>query len=85
MDIKLYYSPSKDTHTIVFREQGVVIAVSSDKVQQIEANYEDAEETIFEATVLSRLENARGAKPEVGVSGIDLLYAVAELKSRLFE
>ena len=85
MEIKLYYSASTDIYTIVFKEQGVIIAVSSDGVKMIEANYDDAEETIFEATVCSRLQNARSDNPEIGINGIDLLFEVAELKSLLFQ
>ena len=41
--------------------------------------------TIFEAGILSRLENLRQASNNIAVPSFDLLYAVSELKSRLFE
>lgn len=85
MDIKAYYSPSKNIHTIVFSELGVVVAVSDDNFQRIEANYEDAEQVPFEATITSKLDNLSSSNDDVGITTGKLLFIVAELKSFLFE
>lgn len=70
---------------IEFKESGILLGVSSDKIAPVESIHPDAVLTIFEASILSRLENLRNASNVIDVPSFDLLYAVSELKSRLFE
>lgn len=85
MDIKAYYSTSKNSHSIVFRELGVVVGISDDKFQRIEANYEDAEEVPFDATITGKLQNLTSSNEDIGITSCQMLFIVAELKSLLFE
>lgn len=85
MDIKAYYSASKNLHSIVFSELGVVVGISDDKFQRIEANYEDAEKVPFEATITGKLQNLVASKEDIGITSGQMLFIIAELKSLLFE
>jgi len=87
MTINLYIHEEggNTTYFIEFKESGNLLAVSSDKIAPVESMHPDAVLTIFEASILSRLENLRNASNVIDVPAFDLLYAVAELKSRLFE
>jgi hypothetical protein len=87
MTINLYIHEegANSTYFIEFNELGVLLGVSSDKIAPVESIHPDAVLTIFEASILSRLENLRNASNVIDVPSFDLLYAIAELKSRLFE
>lgn len=87
MTINLYIHEEggNTTYFIEFKESGVLLGISSDKINPVESIHPDAVPTIFEAGVLSALENVRNAGNVIDVPAFDLLYAVAELKSRLFE
>ena len=87
MTINLYIHEDggNTTYFIEFNELGVLLGVSSEKIEPVESVHPDAVQTIFEAGILSRLENLRQASNNIAVPSFYLLYAVSELKSRLFE
>lgn len=85
MDIKAYHSPSSNKNSIVFNDLGVVISVSDNGFSRIESNFEDAEEVPFEATITGRLANCINSNDDIGITSGQMLFIVAELKSRLFE
>ncbi len=83
MDLKIYYSPSKDIHTIEFSKFGKIVAISQDKIQSVETHFEDSELTELDATPYARVESLIGGQFDVKVTPVEWLFAVLDLKIQL--
>lgn len=83
MEIEVYYSPSKDIHTIEFPKFKKIVAISQDKIQSVDSHYDDSELTELDATPYARVEALIGGEFNVNVTPVEWLFAVLDLKIQL--